>query len=74
MKDQADIVKAIKAHAEANYGKSGWDVIVECFDDSEIKEVLDREKITTIKDGIKAFQEIADLQQERRQEQQSEIF
>jgi hypothetical protein len=41
MADMAELVEAVKAHATANYdSKFGWDVIVECYSDSEIAELI----------------------------------
>ena len=34
-------VEEVKAHALAHYDEGGWDVIVECWDDAYIQEVLD---------------------------------
>lgn len=31
-------IKAIRAHAEANYNKDGWDFLVECWSDEDIAE------------------------------------
>lgn len=36
----AEQVEAVKAHALAHYDEGGWDVIVESWDDSQIKDVL----------------------------------
>ena len=30
---QEDMIKAIRSHANANYENSGWDYVVECWDD-----------------------------------------
>ena len=35
-----DLVKAVKAHALANYEKEGWDIVVECYSDSDIAEII----------------------------------
>ena len=31
----------IKAHAEEHYNDGGWDVLVECWEDREIDELID---------------------------------
>lgn len=41
MTTQDEMVKAVKAHAKANYEQDGWDYIVECYSDDEIVELLD---------------------------------
>jgi len=35
-----DLVKEVREYAEANYEKGGWDVIVECWSDEDIAEVI----------------------------------
>jgi len=32
------LIDAVKAHANDNYDKGGWDVIVECWTDGEIAD------------------------------------
>lgn len=34
------LVKAVRAHALENYNKDGWDFVVECYEDTEIAEVV----------------------------------
>lgn len=45
------LLHAVKAHAYRNYDK-GWDVLVECHTDQEIKDAIG--KSTTEKGAIKA--------------------
>lgn len=33
---RAELIAAVRRYAEANYGKDGWDFLVECWDDAEI--------------------------------------
>jgi hypothetical protein len=35
-----DILAAVRAHALAHYEQDGWDVIVECYEDAELAELL----------------------------------
>lgn len=35
-----DLIEAVKAHALAHYEDGGWDILVECYDDAEIAEVI----------------------------------
>ncbi len=35
-----ELVNAVKAHAQANYEKGGWDVVVEAWTDAEIAEAI----------------------------------
>lgn len=34
------LVQAVKDHAVMNYNKQGWDVVVECYEDSQIAELI----------------------------------
>ena len=38
--EMKEMVEAVKAHAEANYARGGWDIIVECYDDEGIEKLL----------------------------------
>ena len=35
-----NLTEAVKVHAVANYCRDGWDYVVECYEDSEIYEVI----------------------------------
>jgi len=35
-----EMIEAVRAHAEANYERDGWDIVVECYDDAEIEELI----------------------------------
>jgi len=66
------IVAAVKAYALSHYEKDGWDFIVECFTDDEIR----RELVGVISkyDAISIFRRIAKAQDERRREVQAEVW
>lgn len=54
------LVEAVKAHALDNYDTNGWDVVVECWADDEIEEVIvdcttEEEAITAMRDEIAPF-------------------
>lgn len=34
------IIEAVKAHARANYGVKGWDIVVECYSDQELADEI----------------------------------
>lgn len=70
----ATIADNIQRHAEVNYGRSGWDVIVECYTKEEIVELLERSNVTSLEEGMQIFSGIAEAQDERRKEQINEIF
>ena len=35
-----DLIAAVRAHAEKNWGKDGWDFLVECWNDQDIAEAI----------------------------------
>lgn len=35
-----ELIKAVRDHALDNYKKGGWDILVECWGDEEIAEVI----------------------------------
>jgi hypothetical protein len=50
-----EIIKALRAHAEAHYTEDGWDYLVECFDDEDVERVLVADNVTTLAQAIEAF-------------------
>ena len=36
----AELIAAVKAHAIAHYEENGWDIVVECYDDAQIAEII----------------------------------
>jgi hypothetical protein len=39
-----DLIDAVRAHANANWGKDGWDFLVECWDDEDIARAVGNAK------------------------------
>lgn len=37
---EAELIKAVRRHAEENYCLDGWDYLVECWDDSDIARAI----------------------------------
>lgn len=35
-----DLIAAVRAHANTNWHKDGWDFLVECWDDEDIAEAI----------------------------------
>ena len=46
------LVEAVKAFAYSNYNKDGWDILIECYSDDDIAELIGNRK--TIDSAIKA--------------------
>lgn len=76
MATQEEMLEGVKKHAIENYSKDGWDYVVECYDDSDILEVINDEcswdpnhvpkPCTTVAEAIKSVGEIVGIYEERR--------
>jgi len=60
-----DLIKDVRAHAEANYEK-GWDVVVEAYTDGEIAEAIAGAK--TKLGAIRKLAPVVRYHRERREE------
>ena len=69
-----DLVDAVRNHAMANYGKDGWDYVVECYEDSDIIEILSDADASTPKQAIKAVGDYVGGVADYRDEIQAEAF
>jgi len=56
-----EIIKFIKQYAQDHYNDGGWDVIVECWSDSDIRYQLNLCKITTKVEALKYFNRLASV-------------
>jgi hypothetical protein len=70
--DQAALIAAVRKHAQDNYEKGGWDVIVECYDDADIVKAMGN--ATTATQAIKNVGQIARVHDSRRKDAEAEIF
>lgn len=68
----ASLIQAVREHALANYGKDGWDYLVECWDDSDIEKAIGNAR--TYAGAIKACRATVRLLDERRAEVLSEVW
>lgn len=59
------LVEYVKAYASEHYSDGGWDVVVECWEDSEIGELLTREGATTETEAVAAFASVIDVWTDR---------
>ncbi len=46
MATQAEMVEAVKRHAE-DYYEEGWDIVVECWDTADIVDAIGKARTTT---------------------------
>lgn len=58
-----DMVEGIKKYALDQY-TNGWDIVVECYDDSEILEIIDRHN-GSMKGALDEIQEMVDIHNEQ---------
>lgn len=72
--DMADLVKAVKAHANENYEAGGWDVIVECWEDDQIADVISEEGATTTQAAIDAFKPVVSVWADRQADARNSRF
>ena len=63
---QCALIDAVRKHAVANYNSGGWDVVVECYTDEEIAEVIGRAR--TVKGALAKFSAIIDVVSDRQAE------
>ena len=69
-----DMIEAVKAHAIENYERYRWDVIAECYTDSELEELLLELGAQSPEDAIRKVDQVAKNDYEYTQEIQSTIF
>jgi hypothetical protein len=59
-----EMIEAVKKYAQENYSEGGWDVIVECYEDAEIRRALEvHEQFNgkTISTSVEAIEVIGEL-------------
>ena len=67
-----DLVAAVRHHALANYNSDGWDYVIECWEDSDILEVI--ADAQTVGNAIDNVRRIVKIMAERRHDIESEAF
>ncbi|MGI8313316.1 hypothetical protein [Saccharopolyspora hattusasensis] len=69
-----ELVEGVKAHAREHYSTGGWDVVVECYTDDEIREVLTEENASTVGEAIEAFRFRVDVWADRQADTRNSAF
>ena len=69
-----ELIAAVKAHANDNYEKDGWDYIVEAYTDDELIELLTDAKAKSIKQAIAAAKKEAKMRKAHHEEMYSTEF
>lgn len=72
--DVSALVEAVKAHARDNYNEGGWDVIVECWDDDRIAEVIREDAATTPAAAVDAFRPVVGVWADRQADARNSAF
>lgn len=63
-----EVLKAFRSHAEEHYEDGGWDVIVECWSDSEIQEHVAQYNAQTLPEVLAAFRDVVGVYADRQAE------
>jgi len=66
------LIQAVRDHAQENYEAGGWDILVECWDNSDIAEQI--EGATTEAEAIAECAYILNLLDENRREIEATAF
>jgi hypothetical protein len=64
--EMENLIKAVRDHANANWGKDGWDFLVECWGDEDIGQAIGSAK--TPKAAIAACKRVVKTMDEHRSE------
>jgi hypothetical protein len=67
-----DLVEAVKAHALAHYNDGGWDVIVECFDDAQIRTEIGRAR--TVEGAIRKMRPLVAIWADQQADARNSAF
>jgi hypothetical protein len=68
------LVSFIKAHALAHYEDGGWDVVVECYSDDEIAQVLMANSAGTESQALRSFSSVVSLYADRQADARNSAF
>lgn len=67
-----ELIEAVKSHALAHYTDGGWDVVVECYSDDEVAEVIG--KATTVAGALRKFAPLVDVWSDRQADARNSAF
>ncbi len=69
---QAQLVKAVKAHALEHYSDGGWDVIVETYTDDEIAAQIGQAR--TVRGALAKFADVVSVWADRQADAENSAF
>lgn len=59
-----DMVDRVKEHAVEQCGVNGWDIVVECYSDRELENLILHEQCTSVDEAIQRVGEIMKAQRD----------
>lgn len=70
--DEFNLVAAVRKYARDHYNVGGWDILVECYDDGDILELI--EDATTVADAVSRVAKVLKIKADYRADIQAEAF
>jgi hypothetical protein len=72
-----EIIEAVREHAKRNYNRGGWDILVECWDDSDILNAVGYDCVggcESIEEATEACRERLAISDDMRRDIEAERF
>jgi len=66
--DEQMLISAVRRHAIENYEQGGWDILVECYDDGDILELISNDNASTVEEAIASVQKTLKIYDDHRAE------
>lgn len=70
--NRQELIEQVKAYALEHYEDGGWDVVVECYDDAMIAEVIG--KARTLKGALAKFKTVVSIYADRQADARNSAF
>jgi hypothetical protein len=72
MASTTDLIAQVRVHAVRHYADGGWDVVVECWSDEDIREQIGRAR--TLKGALAKLAEVIDVYADRQADALNSAF
>ena len=66
--DEQVLINAVRKHAINNYEQDGWDVLVECYADGDILELIRDANASTVEEAIASVRKTLKIYDDHRAE------
>jgi hypothetical protein len=66
--DEQMLIGAVRRHAINNYEQDGWDILVECYDDGDILELISDANASTVEEAIASVRKTLKIYDDHRAE------